>query len=48
MGVVFVSLVAAALFYEFAHDVRMSAFIFLVTAFAGSLFTMISIVTKES
>jgi hypothetical protein len=48
VGVLFVSLAFAVFFYVLAHDVRMSAFIFLVTAFAGSMFAMISVVTKES
>jgi hypothetical protein len=48
LGVVFVSLALGFLFYQFAHDIRSSVFIALVTAFAGSMFTMISIVTKES
>ena len=47
VAIVFVSLLVGGLFYEFAHDLRMSAFIFLVTAFAGSMFTMISVVTRE-
>ena len=48
IAVVVVALAIAGLFYQFAHDVRMSVFIFLVTAFAGSMFAMISIVTREN
>jgi hypothetical protein len=48
LGVLAVSLAFAGLFYHFAGDLRMSLFIFLVTAFGGSLFTMISIVTREN
>ena len=46
--VLVVALTLAGLFYQFAGDIRMSLFVFLVTAFAGSLFAMISIVTREN
>ncbi|WP_170323446.1 hypothetical protein [Cryptosporangium phraense] len=46
--VVVAALALAVLFYQFAHDIRMSLFIFLVSLFAGSMFTMISIVTREN
>ncbi|SHN37010.1 hypothetical protein [Cryptosporangium aurantiacum] len=48
VSVLAVALVLAGLFYQFAQDFRMSLFVFLVTAFAGSLFAMISIVTREN
>lgn len=41
-----IALAMAGLFYQFAGDARMSIFIFLVTAFAGSMFMMISMVTR--
>ncbi|GAA3397222.1 hypothetical protein [Cryptosporangium minutisporangium] len=47
-GILLVALVLSGSFYQFAQDVRMSLFVFLVTAFAGSLFAMISIVTREN
>ena len=47
-AVLLVSAVLGGLFYRFAHDVRMSLFIALVAAFAGGMFTMISIVTREN
>jgi hypothetical protein len=46
-GVLFVAIALAFAFFQFAHDIRMSLFIFLVTAFAGSMFSMITVVTKE-
>lgn len=46
--VVVVALALAVLFYQFAHDVGMSIFIFLLAAFAGSLFVTISVVTREN
>jgi len=47
-AVVLIASALAGLFYQFAGDVRMSLFVFLVTAFAGSMFAMISIVTREN
>ena len=46
--VLVIALAVSGLFFQFAQDVRMSLFVFLVTAFAGSMFTMISIVTREN
>ncbi|MFI5958029.1 hypothetical protein [Cryptosporangium sp. NPDC051539] len=43
-----VALAIAGLFYQLVHDVRMSIFVFLVSVFAGSMFAMISIVTREN
>ena len=47
-SVVLVATALAGLFYQVAGDVRMSLFVFLVTVFAGSMFAMISIVTREN